>query len=85
MSAAMEDLSQNPRDDYDEETPDDQQVESVLIDSVDWEDALGDWGMVTDVRTFEDTDVLTTDRGIKIKCDNGQEVYLTIQVQPSSW
>jgi len=33
------------------------------------------------IRTFEEVGVLTTDEGLVIRLNNGQCVYLTIQVQ----
>lgn len=44
---------------------------------------LSHWKRTSSIRTFEESGVLTRDNGVRARLDNGQTLYLTIQLQKS--
>lgn len=54
---------------------------SAAIDDIDHPlaDLAGDFGNVNRIRTFDEAQVLTTDTGLVIEFDDGNEFHLTIQ------
>jgi len=62
-------------------------MEQVLMDlfdnAIDSGEPIEGMPRILGQRTFEEAHVMTRDRGIVVKLEGDQDVYLTIQVQPS--